>query len=175
MKTTLVIFLAALSVTAQAQTPEARVAPSCGPDQVKFKVKTQKIPPQMGQPEAGKARVYFFEDNAGFGSFPKLTTRAGVDGEWVGATRGNSYFYFSVDPGEHHLCASWQNWLGPGVDVTHKTAVAHFTAEGGAIYYFKAGAVQGRGTLGIHLEPLDSDEAHFLASKFSFSTVQQKQ
>jgi len=57
------------------------------------------------------------------------TTRAGVDGEWVGVAEGFSYFIFSVYPGEHHLCASWQTWVGSGVDAAHKTAAARFTGS----------------------------------------------
>jgi hypothetical protein len=42
MKTTLLFFLMASAVLAQAQTRETRAAPSCGLDEVKFAVKTQK-------------------------------------------------------------------------------------------------------------------------------------
>jgi hypothetical protein len=44
----------------------------------------------------------------------------GLDGEWVGATQRNSYFSLSVDPGEHHVCATEGGQL---------FAFAHFTAE----------------------------------------------
>jgi hypothetical protein len=178
MKATLliVLFLMTSSALVQAQTPEMRVAPSCGLNEIKFEVKTAKNPRPAGQPEAGKALVYFFDDSPSTGWFPnpKLTTRAGVDGAWVGATQRNAYFYFSVDPGEHHLCASWQTWLGPGVNATHKTVVTHFTAEAGTTYYFKVGGQLTQSAVGINLDPLDSDEGQFLVSKFSISTFQQK-
>ena len=177
MKTSLLVFLTASAVLAQAQTPGKHLAPSCGPDEVKFEVKTEKNSHPIGQPDGGKALVYFLEDDSEFGSFPRPTTRAGVDGEWVGATHGNSYFYFFVDPGERHLCAGWQTWVGPGVDVAHKTAVAHFTAEPGGVYYFLVRNIFRRGDDRpplIKLEPLDSDEGRFLASKYSFSTFQKK-
>lgn len=59
----------------------------------------------------------------------------GVEGVWVGATRGDSSLYFAVAPGEHQLCASWQSAviLGAG----HQGAVAHFRAEDGGVYYFR--------------------------------------
>jgi hypothetical protein len=174
LKTTLLIFLMASSVLAQAQTREARLAPSCGPDAVKFEVKTEKNPHGMGQPDAGKALVYFLEDDSEFGSFPKPTTRVGLDGGWVGATHGNSYFYFSLDPGEHHLCACWQTAVLVGQG--HKVAAAHFTAEAGGVYYFRVKDtwVRDMGTASISLEPLDSDEGQLLTRKYSFSTFQQK-
>jgi hypothetical protein len=178
MKTTLliVLFLMTSLLLAQAQTPDTRVAPSCGPDKVKFNVMTLKNPHQVKQPDAGKALVYFIEDNSAFGSVPRPTTRAGVDGEWVGAAQGNSYFYFSVDPGEHHLCACWQTWVGPGVDAAHKTAAAHFTAEPGGVYYFRVKNIFVRevGRPFMKLELLDSDEGQLLANTYSLSTFEQK-
>jgi len=111
MRTALIIFLMASAVLAQAQTGETRLAPSCGPDEVAFEVKTDKRSHPMGQAVAGKALVYFFEHDW-YRGYSRPTTRLGVDGGWVGATSGNSYFYFSVDPGEHHICASWQIGVG---------------------------------------------------------------
>ena len=152
------------------------MAPSCGPDEVKFQVKTEGNAHPVKQPEAGKALVYFLEDDTLFGSYPKPTTRLGVDGAWVGATHGNSYFYFSVDPGEHHLCASWQSTVLLGQD--RKVAAAHFTAEAGGTYFFKVkntiGPESSRRRATIDLQPLDSDEGQLLANKYSFSTFQPK-
>jgi len=93
---------------------------------------------------------------------------AGLDGRWVGATNGNSYFYFSIAPGEHHLCASWQG-------KSQTRAVAHFTAETGKVHYFavknRAGTYQ---AYGIEFGPLDSDQGLLLASTFLLSTFQLK-
>ena len=176
MKTTLlpVVLVLTFSLLAQAQSGETRVAPSCGPDKAKFEVKTERNPHLVRQPDAGKALVYFLEDNSAFASLPRPTTRAGVDGAWVGAAQGNSFFYFSVDPGEHHLCACRQTWVGPGV--AQKTAAAHFTAEPGGVYYFRVKNIFRRdaGRPFIKLEQLDSDEGQLLASNFSLSTFQLK-
>jgi hypothetical protein len=122
----------------------------------------------------GKALVYFVEDDSQFGSIPKPTTRAGVDGRWVGATHGNSYLFISVDPGEHHLCASWQSAVIVGQG--HKTVAAHFTAAAGGVYYFavKNTWVRDLGTAGISLTPLDSDEGQLLLRTFLLSTSHQK-
>jgi hypothetical protein len=48
MKTPLVIFLMASAALAQAQTRETRLAPSCGPDEVNFEVKTDKNSHPLG-------------------------------------------------------------------------------------------------------------------------------
>jgi hypothetical protein len=93
---------------------------------------------------------------------------AGLDGRWVGATNGNSHFFFSVAPGEHHICASWQS-------KSQTRAVAHFTAEPGRVYYFavknRSGAYQ---AYGIDFVPLDSDQGLLLASTFPLSAFQLK-
>ncbi|MGA9055546.1 MAG: DUF2846 domain-containing protein [Terriglobia bacterium] len=174
MRTALIIFLMASAVLAQAQTGETRLAPSCGPDEVAFEVKTDKRSHPMGQAVAGKALVYFFEHDW-YRGYSRPTTRLGVDGGWVGATSGNSYFYFSVDPGEHHICASWQ--IGVGAGRSRQVAAAHFKAEAGVVYYFKAESTPSRGegiTSGISLHPVDSDKGQLLPSKYSFSTFQQR-
>lgn len=150
-------------------------APGCGDSNAKFAVSTD-AGQHFALPEAGKALVYVIEDDSNFGSFPKPTTRAGLDGEWVGATHGNSYLYFSVDPGVHHLCASWQTSvvLGKG----HMTAAAHFTAEAGGVYYFKVKntflSLERSSVTDVTLSPLDSDEGQVLASQYSLSTSHRK-
>ena len=39
------------------------------------------------------------------------TTRVGLDGIWVGANHGKSYFFVLVNPGDHHLCVAQQTML----------------------------------------------------------------
>ena len=104
----LTISLLTSSVFAQDKPTDGAAAPGCGEPKMKFEVKTEKSQ-HPAQTDVGKAMVYFIENDSQFDSFPSPTTRMGIDGEWVGATHGNSYFSVSVDPGEHHLCASWQS------------------------------------------------------------------
>lgn len=170
MKSTFVLILVFCAATALAQTAEA---PGCGPANVKFDVKTDKNQHPVAQPEGGKALVYFIEDDSEFQSHPKPTTRIGVDGKWVTANKGNSFSYFFLDPGEHHLCSSPQSF-----ELSHEitTAAAHFTAEDGKVYYF---AVKNRWLLGsmimhVELTPLDSDEGQLLASKYALSSSHPK-
>jgi uncharacterized protein DUF2846 len=170
MKAALLFFLLASPSFAQNKLAEPAVAPGCGAEDAKFDVKTVKGQHASAQPDAGKALVYFIEDDSDYGGFFKLTTRAGLDGAWVGATHGNSYFYFSVAPGEHHLCASWQT---AGVsEQDHTRAVAHFTAEAGKVYFFRVKNKRNRdyGTGVIDFAPLDSDEGLLLANTFALTT-----
>ncbi|MGD0479359.1 MAG: hypothetical protein ABSA42_04255 [Terracidiphilus sp.] len=173
----LAILLALLPLTVIAQNNNAASAgsPGCGDDAVKFSVKTGQGQ-NLAQPDAGKAVVYFIEDDSNFESSPKPTTRAGLDGKWVGATHGNSYLYFSVDPAVHHLCASWQ--LGVILGKGRKTAAVHFTAEAGGVYYFEVknifDSTKYSETLDMSFIPLDSDEGQLLVNKFALSTSRQK-
>jgi hypothetical protein len=114
-----VVFLC-LSVTAFAQQKERygqqpgqnRLAAACGPANVNYKVNLDRSQHGPIPPEAGKALVYFIHD-AGI-PFESLTigyptTKYGVDGSWVGAGHGDSWFAVAVAPGEHHVCTVLQS------------------------------------------------------------------
>lgn len=135
MKTLFAMLLFVAPLLAQDQAAAARAAAGCGPNEVKFSVKTDKKQHPTGQPEAGKAVVYVFggEDfDIGGMVIGKdgYTTRWGVDGVWIGAGYRNSYFFFPIGPGEHHLCAGRQASSKP-------SAALSFTAEAGKAYYFR--------------------------------------
>jgi hypothetical protein len=159
----------------QTQSSGPQPATGCGAAKIAFDVKTNDKQHPAVQPDTGKANVYFLQDDAEFLSRPRPTTRFGIDGSWVGATHGNSYFYVSIDPGEHHLCASWQGLvvLGP----QRREAAFHLTAEAGNNYYFQAKDIvsqEEKRPAVVLLKPLDSDEAQLLMTQFSFSTSNPK-
>jgi hypothetical protein len=124
-----VAFAAMLAGTARAEVWPA----GCGKGDVQFKVKTDKKSPVPGAPEAGKAQIVFVESVKGpFGTAP--VARFGVDGTWVGANRGISYFVVSVDPGEHQLCASRQS---PAKSEREDVGKATVHAVAGQVYYYQ--------------------------------------
>jgi hypothetical protein len=180
MKLTLAVLLVvAFSLPAFAQ-DNPLGAPGCGPTGVKFNVKSQGRAYSTPAPDQDKAQIVFLQDDEKFGSRPRPTTRFGIDGAWVGATQANSYFYVSVDPGEHHLCANWENRVSL-VNPTRPTAAVHFTAEAGKVYYFRARDIAITDMTGavvsgpeVKLEPVDSDEAKVLLTSFAFSTSKAK-
>jgi hypothetical protein len=105
----------------------------CGKSDVQFKVKTDKKSSAPGAPEAGKAQIIFVESVKGpFGTAP--VARFGVDGTWVGANRGISYFVVSVDPGEHQLCVSRQS---PAKSEREDVGKATVHVEAGQVYYYR--------------------------------------
>ena len=72
-------------------------------------------------------------DECGGCTTPPL--RFGVDGQWLGANRGNSYFAVDVVPGIHHLCALSQGSLGPSKP---EVRWVNFAAAADRVYYFVA-------------------------------------
>lgn len=161
----------------------AQMGPGCGAANIKFDVQTTKRPDATPSLDSGKALVFFLQDDAKYNAMPRPTTRFGIDGAWVGATHANSYFYVSVDPGKHHVCANWQSDVTPFQFGVRKrsTAAAHFTAEAGKSYYFRAqdivftdhtGAIKSEPE--VKLTPVDSDEAQVLINSFSFSLSHQQ-
>jgi hypothetical protein len=144
---------------------------ACGRDEIRFKVTTEKGRPAPAAPEAGKAQIVFVEtidkDWTGTCIGCNVLTRVGVDGAWVGANKGVSYFAYTVEPGEHHLCANWQSVLGStGKDI----GVASFVAEPGKVYYFQVAITMKQWSVDgfIHsenrldLKQLSDDEGRYL-------------
>ncbi|MGO9777176.1 MAG: hypothetical protein ACLQGT_00150 [Terracidiphilus sp.] len=136
MKPRLFVLLLCASLLAAVQARAKTVLPdSCGDDNTRFDVKLLKTHTSLPPPDAGKAQIIFIETvdtNGAFFTTP--STRFGVDGKWVGANRGSSYFVVSVDPGVHHLCANWQSDTD---DEARQVGMEKFTAEAGKIYYFQ--------------------------------------
>lgn len=163
--------LVALPARAQANADATVGLSGCGPVDLKFDVKTAKGKAPT-QPEPGKALVYFIERDINI-RLVTHTSRADVDGKPMGATYGDSYFYFSVDPGVHHLCATTQFGMS---SEDSETAVAHFTAQAGGVYYFEMKNISWPETDGhdASLFPLDSDEGKYLAFTLPLATSRQK-
>jgi hypothetical protein len=157
-------FVAALPAIAQDQAAAARTAAGCGPSQVLFDVKTDDSKHPVGQPEDGKALVYFLVD---FVTAP--TMRVGVDGKWVGANDGKSYFFFTAEPGEHNVCAEWQSSTFKKSSERIGEAL-HVTFEPGKTYYLRLNFIFQR----LQLALCDEAEGHFLIGSSLYSTSQPK-
>jgi hypothetical protein len=168
MKSALVVLLFAASAFAQ----DSQTTPTaCGPNNVGFEVTLNKTPNNPSKPAPDKAEVYFIQDVGNSRCRSScLTTGIGIDGQWVGATADTSYFSISVDPGEHHLCAKSHSIYVPG-----HLVFAHFTAEAGKVYYFRARPflmqTESDQTM-LDLDPVDSDQARYLISSYPQSVSQ---
>jgi len=176
MKSALVLMLLTLSAFAQQEAPA--VAAACGPKDVKYEAKLDESQHALAQPEAGKALVYFIQDIGVVNCIGAcMTTRIGVDGAWVGANQHNSYFSVSVEPGEHHVCASPQSRLLPKASAKYAgvvLALSHFAAEAGQIYYFRMRSFGAPSQMVFDMDPIDSDQAKYLMAYYPLSVSHAK-
>lgn len=163
--------LLSCSLLAADDAAQARAAAGCGPDEVHFKVKTDKNKHPLVDPQPGKANVYVIARVLPDGviRFGGPLLRVGVDAGWVGADRGNSYFYFAIDPGDHRVCTQIQSLSKAMSKVSGAT---HLTAEAGQSYYLEAKVVEPTEHPGvfIKLEPLDSAQGQVMIASSALST-----
>jgi len=146
--------------------PEA----ACGANDANFQVKRDYQGQDLPVVDAGKAVVYFVETQKidGIGNF---TAKVALDGKWVGANQGDSYFFVTVEPGEHHLCASWQSSMASREQVS----LNNLTAESGKSYYFLIRiTADGRASYSFDLVKLNSDEAQLRIARSAYSISRAK-
>jgi hypothetical protein len=170
MRIALIFFLLMLPAFAQDNATTTAALSACAPYNVRFDVKLDASQHTLAQPEPGKARVYFIQDKGAqsFGIGAAEETMIGVDGEWVGANRNNSYFSVSVGPGEHHVCSTVPFYMKETMEL------AHFTAVAGEVYYFLVRVISTRVGSCFFLDPVDSDQAEYLIASYPLSVSQPK-
>ena len=172
------VFLFALFAApgfAQDEAAAARAAAGCGPSDVNFNVKVNKKQHPAPAPESGKALVYVFEaekSNPNEFKIGAVTIRVGLDGSWVGANHGSSYFFFPVEPGEHSVCSAWQSRLSI---FSKLGAAASLTADPGQSYYFRVHVEEREDRQkSVRLEPIDPAEGQLLIGSCGLSTSHPK-
>jgi len=153
-----------LAVSAWAQTPPTGPTASCGPQNLGFKVKLDESQHMLAQPEPGKALLYFFSD-ATSNTLGYPTVKMAIDGTWAGANHGNSHFFASINPGEHHVCVTLQSSM-----VAQRVELAHFTAEAGKVYYYHTRLVVSRSVELLELDAIDSDQGQYLIETLPLAT-----
>jgi len=132
LKTKFAFMLLSVSLFAAVQANAKTILPdACGDPDIKFDVSTQKDQPAPEPPPAGSAQIVFVEEQNARASFHMVTVRYGVDGNWVGANYGDSYFVVNITPGVHHLCVNAQG-------DKKAVGVTSFTAEAGKVYFYEA-------------------------------------
>jgi hypothetical protein len=180
MKAAFVVIFLAPSIFAQNPDQVPHAQPACGPPNVEFQIKMDNSRSLDFQAESGKALVYVAEDQK-FHAAKEVTARIGLDGVWVGATRGDSYIFFSVDPGEHHLCADWRSTL---LSDGRRVSLFGFTAEAGKVYYFRVRTTGGPSSMldrsaldqsaSLDLDLINADEGKLLVSISPYSASHSK-
>jgi hypothetical protein len=166
-----IVFLASSFTFAQDTAAVAAAEAACGPKDVSFDAKPDLSQHPAPQPDADKALVYVIQEFGEVQCENCALTRVGLDGTWVGANQGNSYFFFSTGPGEHHLCLNWQSRLRGRSRVV---ALANFTAETGKVYYFRGRIFYGHYSTIFDLDPINSDQGKLLVALSAFSNSHPK-
>jgi hypothetical protein len=169
MRLRLSAFFLCASLACAGRVWAATLPDSCGDDKVKFDVKTEVGQPPPAGPVEGTAKIVFIENqNQRIAPFHCSTVRFGMDGVWVGANKGDSYFALTVAPGVHHLCASWQSDLEK---LKKDVKLTSFTAEPGQVYYFAAQIVASRDTLIFNFSELNEDEGKYQVKSLKLSAA----
>ena len=127
----------------------------CGPDNFELSVTTDESRHPTPTPENGKALIYVVQRAGG-------TFKFGADGKWLGASKNGTYFYATVDPGEHHLCVKGQlpAWKG--------LYLHQLNAKTGETYYFFVRVLAGGGHDILTLIEVDADEGKELVARSRF-------
>ncbi len=140
MRRPFVIFSLCVCAIWGVQARSTTLPDACGNEKAQFSVKTRKNQSVPPLPAQGMAQLVFIEqvDASAMGGClgcNMFTTRFGMDGNWVGAAKGNTYFAIDVVPGEHHLCAYWKTiQAARGKNV----GVASVQVEAGKVDYIQA-------------------------------------
>ena len=157
-------------------TADLRTAAGCGPAKAHIDVKIDKKQHAAVQSEPGKALVFVvteYESDPRLQVIGHITTRVGLDGNWVGANHQGSAFSFTVEPGAHRICSDLQSSVPR---TTRKlSSASDLLAEPGVSYYYRVvlSELPGR-PLAFRLESLEVADGILMASKSSRSTSKVK-
>jgi hypothetical protein len=171
MKTAASVFVllasfVASSAFAQDQSAMTAAETACGPKAQKFDAKQDSSQHPTPQADPTKALIYVVQELGELQCTGCALTRLGLDGAWVGANQGSSYFFFTADPGEHHLCLNWQSRM----EARSKAfAFNTFTAEAGKVYYFRARIFPTRLDYSFDLDLTNPDEGKFLVASSGYT------
>uniref|UniRef100_A0A7V4XUF6 Lipoprotein n=1 Tax=Acidobacterium capsulatum TaxID=33075 RepID=A0A7V4XUF6_9BACT len=143
----------------------AKLPSSCGPMTAHPSVQLQASSKGLSPIPAGMARLVFVQQ---IGVCPHCgVVRVGLDGKWIGANRGNSWFAATVRPGEQHVCVAWN---APFVRLTNRIHLTDLNAEPGKTYYLETTALTGKYQVNrVLLSKTTRDEADFLISNSKMS------
>lgn len=117
---------------------------ACGPSDLQHSQRADKSQHPTPAPPPDKALVYVVRPTKAGSA---VQTKLSVDREWKGVNRGNTYFFFTLDPGRHHFCSQAEN-----------RSVLSLTVEAGKTYYIQQKMRMGVWKARNKLEVLDEGE-----------------
>jgi hypothetical protein len=163
-------FLCALFVMGN-QLRATTLPEACGDEKIKVDVAVQK--PSSAPPAANATTATLvFVQRLGESCIGCSVTRVGLDGAWIGANKGASFFSVTAAPGEHHVCAFWE---APGARTENKVELTELEALAGQIYYFQIEiGPRSTGEFAMRLKPIAADMGAFLVSQSKQSVTTPK-
>jgi hypothetical protein len=121
----MIVAIPVLGQEKETDSHKERELKACGPKEkeVKYVADTDKKSHSLGTQTADTALIYVIRSTM-LGN--KVQTKLAVDGEWKGVNRGNNYFFFTLQPGEHYFCSQAEN-----------RSIVVLTVEAGKTYYLE--------------------------------------
>ena len=89
----------------------------------------------------------------------KVQTKLAVDGDWKGVNRGDNYFYFTLEPGEHYFCS-----------VAENHSLLTLKVEAGKTYYVQQHIHMGVMKARNEIEPMAEEEGKTKLAKAHLTT-----
>jgi hypothetical protein len=149
-----------LAIGAFAEEPEKKdlELKACGPKdkEVNFKADTDKSQHSTPAQPADKALIYVLRPSM-MGN--KIQSKLAVDGEWKGVNRGDNYFFFTLDPGEHFFCSLAENH-----------SLLTLKVEAGKTYYVQQHIEMGFMKARNSIEPMTEEEGKKKLEKAHLAT-----
>jgi hypothetical protein len=162
MKQAMVAFLFCVPFVLICELRATTLPDACGDDKIKVDVAVQK--PLTAPPAANATTATLvFVQRLGESCIGCSVSRVGLDGTWIGANKGASFFSVTTAPGDHHVCALWE---APLAKVENRIGLTDFEALAGQIYYFEIEiSPNGTGEFAMRLKPISADMGAFLVSR----------
>jgi hypothetical protein len=133
---------------------------ACQSLDVHYKTETDKTQHPTPEQPADKALIYVVRPTM-FGN--KVQTKLAVDGQFKGVNRGNNYFFFTLDPGEHYFCSQAEN-----------KSVLAMTVEAGKTYYVQQQIKMGFMKARTKLVAMNAEEGQKALAKCHPSSWEEK-
>ena len=128
--------------------------------EVDYKAETDKNSHPTPEPSNGKAMIYVMRPTM---AGNKVQTKLAVDGVWKGVNRGNNYFFFEVEPGDHYFCS-----------VSENHDVMPLKVEAGKTYFLQQHISMGFMKARNNLEIMEEAKAKEKLSKLHLATWEEK-
>jgi hypothetical protein len=144
---------------------------ACGDEKVKVDIAVQK--PSSAPPAANSTpATLVFVQRLSEACVGCSVARVGLDGIWVGANKGASFFSVTTAPGDHHVCAFWD---APLAKIENRVGLTDFEAIAGQIYYFEIEiGPRSTGEFAMRMKPISADMGAFLVSRSKQSVATSK-